>query len=129
MPPVMQNPTNLILFMNSCSDRAGTGTDAGVRIISIQVESVAESGFIQSGPTAAQQRNIKVTVRAWCNNTNQWIDVWYTQMQMSNPPTFTYIGSMRCGCGGGRDRCNGGACPDFLILLYLEDFALGQGTG
>jgi hypothetical protein len=98
---------------NSCSDRAGTGTDAGVRIISIQVESVAESGFIESGPTSAQQRNIKVTVRAWCNDTNQWIDVWYTSNADSNPPSFTYIGSMRCGCGGGRDKCNGGACQGF----------------
>jgi hypothetical protein len=96
---------------NSCSDRAGTGADAGVRIISIQVESVAESGFIESGPTSAQQRSIKVTVRAWCNNADQWIDVFYTSD--ADSPTFTYIGSMRCGCGGGRDRCNGGACQGF----------------
>jgi hypothetical protein len=113
---------------DSCSDRAGTGTNAGVRIISIQVESVAESGFIQSGPNAStDRRSIKVTVRAWCNDTtNQWIDVLYTQN--ADSPSFTYIGSMRCGCGGGREGCNGGACPGFSNPPVLRRFCSVSGN-
>jgi hypothetical protein len=61
---------------------------------------VAESGFIQSGPNNTDRRNIKVTVRAWCNNNNQRIEVFYTQNADANPLTFNYIGSYRCNCGG-----------------------------
>jgi hypothetical protein len=77
----------------TCSDGAGTGANSPVRIISIQVESMAESGFIEPS------KNIKVTVRAWCNNNaQQRIDVLYTQNADTNPPTFTYLGSYRCDC-------------------------------
>jgi hypothetical protein len=87
----------------TCSDRAGTAGSGNepVRIISIQVESMAESGFIEPS------KNIKVTVRAWCNNVNQRIDVLYTQNADVNPPTFTYLGSYRCDC----NQNNGWGAP------------------
>ncbi|MFZ8804970.1 MAG: S8 family peptidase, partial [Candidatus Calescibacterium sp.] len=80
-------------------DLPGTGAYAPVRTISIQVDSMAESGFIQSGPTATDRRNIKVTVRAWGNNPDQWIDVFYTSDANANPPIFELLGSYRYDCG------------------------------
>jgi len=79
-------PNSNNTLYGTCSDRAGTAGsgDEPVRIISIHVESMAESGFIEPS------KNIKVTVRAWCNdNVNQRIDVLYTENADVNPPTFT----------------------------------------
>ncbi len=90
--PEPNNTVSNNTLYNTCSDQAGTGPNSPVRIMSIQVESLAESGFIQP------QKNIKVTVRAWSNNNNQWIDVLYTQDADENPPTFTYLGSYRRNC-------------------------------
>jgi hypothetical protein len=80
-------------------DIPGTGANAPIRVISIQVETMSESGFIQSGPSAGDQRNIKVTVRAWGNNPDQWIDVFYTSDANAGFPGFT-LGSYRWDCGG-----------------------------
>jgi hypothetical protein len=80
-------------------DIPGTGANAPIRIISIQVETMSESGFIQSGPSAGDRRNIKVTVRAWGNNPDQWIDVFYTSDANAGFPGFT-LGSYRWDCGG-----------------------------
>jgi len=78
---------------NLCSDQAGTGANSPVRVTSIQVESMSESGFIKPA------ENIKVIVKAWCKTAAQWIDVLYTQNADMNSPTFTHLGSYRCDCG------------------------------
>jgi len=92
---------------SQCPDKAGIGSDADVRIMSIQIETLSETGFIQPS------KNIEVVVRAWCNSNNQWIDIFYTDNADANAPIFEYIGSARCGCGGGVDGCGGGACKGF----------------
>jgi hypothetical protein len=80
-------------------DIPGTGANAPIRVISIQVETMSESGFIQSGPSAGDRRNIKVTVRAWGNNPDQWIEVFYTPDANAGSPGFVGLGSYRWDCG------------------------------
>jgi hypothetical protein len=84
------NSPNVIAGTCSGADQAGADP---VRIISIQIDSLSESGFIEPG------KNIKVFVRAWCNNTNQWVDVITSPNPDAASPTFSYLGSVSCDCG------------------------------
>jgi hypothetical protein len=95
---VIPEPYQPNTIFNSCQDKAGTSTgindlnSAYIRIQSIEVESLSQEGFIQPG------KNIKVTVRSWCNNYADFIDIFFTDN--ADSPSWQYIGSCRCGVSG-----------------------------
>jgi len=95
---VIPEPYQPNTIFNSCPDKAGTSTgindlnSAYIRIQSIEVESLSQEGFIQPG------KNIKVTVRSWCNNYADFIDIFFTDN--ADSPSWQYIGSCRCGVSG-----------------------------
>ncbi|MFZ8804242.1 MAG: S8 family peptidase [Candidatus Calescibacterium sp.] len=108
------NFPNVIAGTRSGADQPGADP---VRIISIQIDSLAESGFIEPG------KNIKVFVRAWCNNTNQWVDMLTSPNPDAASPTFLYLGSWRCDCGAS----NGWTSSSIVGSVVCGKVASGSG--
>jgi len=84
---------------NSCPDKAGTvywdinnPSNTYIRVKYIEINSLSQTGFIEPGS------NIKVTVETFCNNYNQYIDVFFADD--ADSPSWQYIGSCQCGKTG-----------------------------
>ena len=102
-------------IFNSCPDQAGTSSSNSSinsykkRIRTIEVESLSQSGFIEPG------QNIKVTVRAWCNNYADFIDIFFADD--ADSPNWQYVGSCKCGISG--SFINTGSFPGLVSSICV----------